>query len=71
VIIEGRGQMVVGDEQQDVEAGMLVFIPPGQSHAIRNIGDEKLIYISATSPPFAVEHLTGETWLPAERSVSG
>ena len=52
VIVRGRGLMRVGDEQESVEAGDLVFIPPKTDHAIRNVGDEPLIYVSATSPPF-------------------
>jgi len=52
VIVRGRGLMRVGDEQESVEAGDLVFIPPKTGHAIRNDGDEPLVYVSATSPPF-------------------
>jgi len=52
VIVRGRGLMRVDDEQEPVEAGDLVFIPPKTDHAIRNVGDEPLVYVSATSPPF-------------------
>ena len=52
VVVRGRGLMRVADEQERVEAGDLVFIPPKTGHAIRNEGDEPLIYVSATSPPF-------------------
>ena len=52
VIVRGRGLMRVADEQERVEAGDLVFIPPKTGHAIRNVGDEPLVYVSATSPPF-------------------
>ena len=52
VIVRGRGLMRVGDEQESVEPGDLVFIPPKTGHAIRNDGDEPLVYVSATSPPF-------------------
>src|SRR5947208_5673267 len=51
VIVRGRGQMIVGDEVFAVDAGTLVFIPPGTTHAIRNDGPETLVYVSATSPP--------------------
>ena len=64
VIVEGVGRMLVGDEEQAVEAGTLVFIPPRTPHAIRNIGDETLVYVSASSPPFPAE-VTGPTWSPA------
>lgn len=52
VITHGRGMMRVGREEQVVEAGTMVFTPPGLPHAIRNTGSEKLIYVSATAPPF-------------------
>jgi mannose-6-phosphate isomerase-like protein (cupin superfamily) len=53
VIVAGRGRMIVAGEEQDVHPGTMVFIPPGAEHAIGNPGPEKLIYVSATSPPFA------------------
>ena len=52
VIVRGQGLMKVGGEEQPVGPGTLVFVPPGSDHAIRNVGDEPLLYISATSPPF-------------------
>lgn len=52
VIVRGHGVMRVGDEQQEVGPGTMVFIPPGAGHAIRNTGEEPLVYVSATSPPF-------------------
>jgi mannose-6-phosphate isomerase-like protein (cupin superfamily) len=52
VIVAGRGLMHVADEEQEVGPGTLVFIPKGALHAIGNVGSEKLVYVSATSPPF-------------------
>jgi mannose-6-phosphate isomerase-like protein (cupin superfamily) len=52
VIVRGRGMMQVGDDTQEVEEGSLVFIPPGAEHAIKNEGDEPLVFVSAMSPPF-------------------
>lgn len=52
VITRGTGTMLVGDEERRVEAGMLVFVPPGSGHAIRNDGSELLTFVSATAPPF-------------------
>jgi mannose-6-phosphate isomerase-like protein (cupin superfamily) len=52
VITRGQGTMIVGNEEQRVEAGMLVFVPPGSGHAIRNDGSEPLTFVSATAPPF-------------------
>lgn len=51
VIVRGRGTMIVEDEEQEVEAGCAVLIPPNTRHAIRNTGAEPLEYVAATSPP--------------------
>ena len=52
IVVRGRGRMTVGDEQQEVGAGTLVFVPPGSPHSILNVGEEPLLLITATSPPF-------------------
>jgi mannose-6-phosphate isomerase-like protein (cupin superfamily) len=63
VIIGGQGQMLVGSEERAVDEGTMVFIPPGAEHAIRNTGSELLVYVSATSPPFAAA-ISGQRWEP-------
>ena len=52
VIIAGTGQMHVGDETRDVQAGDLIFIPTEAFHGIDNMGNSVLSYISAASPAF-------------------
>jgi mannose-6-phosphate isomerase-like protein (cupin superfamily) len=52
VIVRGRGVMTVGGEEEEVSAGTLVLVPPGAGHAILNTGDEPLVFVSATAPPF-------------------
>ncbi len=52
VVVRGRGVMIIGDEEQAVGEGDLVFVPPGSAHAIRNDSGEMMNYVSATSPPF-------------------
>jgi mannose-6-phosphate isomerase-like protein (cupin superfamily) len=52
VITQGRGVMTVGDEEREVVAGTLVFVPPATPHTIRNATDAMMSYVSATSPPF-------------------
>jgi mannose-6-phosphate isomerase-like protein (cupin superfamily) len=58
VIIRGRGMMKVGVEEQEVQSGSLVFIPPRTPHAIRNTGDETLTFVSAASPPIEIAALS-------------
>ena len=52
VIVQGRGSMTVGDETQEVGPGTAILVLPDTGHSIRNIGEESLVFISATSPPF-------------------
>ena len=57
VITRGTGRMRVGDEERDVGAGHLVFIPPNTAHGIVNTGDEVLTYVAAATPAFSVADL--------------
>jgi len=50
VIVRGRGRMIVAGEEREVQAGTLVFIPPGAAHAIHNHTHQELTYVSAASP---------------------
>ncbi len=52
VIVRGHGEMIVGNEREEVGAGAMILIPPDTDHAIRNPSDETLVYVSAASPPF-------------------
>lgn len=54
VIVQGRGLMKIGGERLEVERGTLILIAPGEIHSIENVGDEPLVYVSATSPPFEI-----------------
>jgi mannose-6-phosphate isomerase-like protein (cupin superfamily) len=55
VIVAGKGVMHVAGEEKDVRAGTLVFVPKGALHSIRNHGAEKLVFVTATSPPFGAD----------------
>jgi mannose-6-phosphate isomerase-like protein (cupin superfamily) len=60
VIVRGIGLMRVGPDEQLVVPGMLVLVPPATAHSIRNVGDEPLVYVSATAPPFENAELGSE-----------
>lgn len=64
ILVAGAGRMIVGDEEADVTAGTMIYIPPGTRHAIHNNGDQRLRYVSATVPPFPVM-IDATTWQPA------
>ena len=57
VIINGKGQMQVGEEKQEVAQGDLIYIPSNEVHSIKNISNEVLSYISASTPAFDIKSL--------------
>ena len=64
VIVRGRGQMEVAGDVEEVGEGDLVFIPPATQHAIRNDGQETLVYVSAASPPVSMAELYRDDLAP-------
>lgn len=60
IIIEGRGVMQVGEKEQPVRAGELVYIPSNVPHGLKNTGDQPLAYISAASPAFDLRYVYDE-----------
>lgn len=58
IVVRGRGLMKTGDEEQEVAAGTLIFVPSGTAHAIRNTGVDTLTFVSAASPPMDVDALS-------------
>ena len=54
VIVQGQGAMTVGNETGEVGPGTAILVPPNTGHSIRNTGEEPLVFVSATSPPFAM-----------------
>ena len=67
VIVHGRGAMTVGDETKEVGPGTAILVPPQTGHSIRNIGEERLVYVSATSPPFEMPPVDSQfAYLPPD-----
>lgn len=54
-ILEGSGQMTVGDETTEVHTGDTIFIPSNSPHGLINTGKLVLRYLSAGSPVFGRE----------------
>jgi mannose-6-phosphate isomerase-like protein (cupin superfamily) len=42
VVVQGRGVMTVGDEQQEVDAGTMILVPPQTGHARRGAAGVRL-----------------------------
>jgi len=54
-VIEGSGQMTLGDEEFSIAAGDTILIPPGTPHCLRNTGDQPLRLLCCCSPPYRHE----------------
>ena len=49
--LEGSGLFQMGDARHVVNAGMVIFVPPGTPHAIYNTGFVNLVFVVCSSPP--------------------
>lgn len=55
-IVEGTGEMCLGNERQTVTTGQAVFIPSGVFHQLTNTGDKPLRMIYCYGPAGDVAH---------------
>ena len=66
LILEGRGQVEVGDgPPADVGPGAVVLIPPGTRQRITNTGEGDLIFLAVCTPRFTrtvYQDLESEGW---------
>jgi mannose-6-phosphate isomerase-like protein (cupin superfamily) len=60
-ILEGSGEMMVGEETRRVGPGDCIFIPSWQPHGLQNDGATPLRYFSAAAPAYDPGHLEA-TW---------
>jgi mannose-6-phosphate isomerase-like protein (cupin superfamily) len=56
-ILEGRGEVLSGDEKRVLGADTAVYFPAGSTHGIRNVGRTRLRYLSCHAPPYEIEEL--------------
>ncbi|MBV9849272.1 MAG: cupin domain-containing protein [Armatimonadetes bacterium] len=55
-VLEGTGEMCLGDERQIVTAGQAVYIPPGVFHQMTNLGQTPLRMLYCYGPAGDVAH---------------
>ena len=51
-ILDGTGEMQLGDKRMKVEKNDSILIPPGQVHCIKNTGDSELRFLCCCSPAY-------------------
>jgi mannose-6-phosphate isomerase-like protein (cupin superfamily) len=49
-LLEGHGRVWIGEEEQETEAGMVIWVPPEHTHRILNTGIEPLILLVGIAP---------------------
>lgn len=52
VVLEGAGQMQLGDKHLEIKKGDVVFIPKNTIHAVKSTGKVPLKVLSVQSPNF-------------------
>ena len=55
-VLEGTGEMCLGDERQVVSSGQAVYIPPGVFHQMTNLGEVPLRMLYCYGPAGDVAH---------------
>ena len=55
-IVEGTGEMCVGEERKTVTGGQAIEIPPGVYHQLTNVGKTPLFMIYCYGPAGDVDH---------------
>lgn len=55
-VLEGTGEMCLGDERQIITGGQIVFIPPEVYHQLTNVGDTPLVMVYCYGPAGDVAH---------------
>ena len=51
VVLEGRGELTIGDESAEVGPGDVALAEADVVHALRNPGPERLVVLIVMSPP--------------------
>ena len=51
VVLEGQGDLVIGDESERVGAGDMALAPSGVEHSLGNPGPDRLVVMVVMGPP--------------------
>ena len=49
-VVQGTGEMTVGDETRSVKPGDAIWVPVGDNHALLNTGKEACVVLVVASP---------------------
>ncbi len=51
-ILEGIGVLTYDEQKQEISGGCAIYIPPGKTHMITNVGRQILKLLSINAPPY-------------------
>ena len=54
-IIQGKGEMYINNEREDVSAGQAIYIPPNGIQKIKNTGNADLTFLCIVDPAWKPE----------------
>jgi mannose-6-phosphate isomerase-like protein (cupin superfamily) len=53
IVIDGRGDLIMGNQTYEMQKGSITVIPPGADHGVRNTGADPLVLLTIQGPgPF-------------------
>lgn len=52
-ITSGHGLMMLGEEKFEIRVGDTIAIPPNTPHAVENFGNEPLVLLCCSAPPYS------------------
>ena len=50
LVLEGSGNVWVGDELKKTEKGTVIWVPSGHTHRIKNTGTERMVLLVGIAP---------------------
>lgn len=56
LVLEGTGEMCLGEERRELRGGQAVYIPNGEFHQLTNVGDTELKMLYCYGPAGDVAH---------------
>ncbi|MCP9446011.1 MAG: cupin domain-containing protein [Nitrospira sp.] len=56
--IAGEGRFTIDSETRSVQAGSVVYVPPGGRQSLENIGTEDIEFLCMVDPPWRIEDET-------------
>ncbi len=64
-IVQGRGEMTIGERTKTVKPGDLIQIPPFSSHSLKNSGESSLQFLSIYTEDYTVPSLPADVVITA------